>query len=159
MSNKYEKKQRGKKDIFISYCWANKEQVYKIKQDLVATGFSVWLDIDEMQGGKWLYDEIVSGISNSSIFLSFCSPEYVESRNCGIEVSLAGDWRKNIIPIMVKKLEQWPPVNKMAAHFTGKLYIDFSGSESDYTTKIQELVKCINDSTRALNSVEIVLES
>jgi len=60
---------------------------------------------------------------------------------------------------MVKKLEQWPPVNKMAAHFTGKLYIDFSGSESDYTTKIQELVKCINDSTRALNSVEIVLES
>jgi len=103
ISKKYENKTREKKDVFISYCWANKEQVYKIKQDLISNGFSVWLDIDEMQGGKWLYDEIVSGISNSSVFLSFCSPEYVESRNCGIEVSLAGDWKKKYYSYYDKK--------------------------------------------------------
>jgi len=144
VSNAANNKIREKKDVFISYCWANKELVYKIKKDLDSNGISVWLDIDQMQGGNWLYDEIVSGISYSSVIVCFCSPEYIESRNCGIEVSLAGDWKKNVIPVMAKTLAQWPPVNKMAAQFAGKLYVDFT-NESNYTQKIQELVKSINE--------------
>jgi len=129
-------------DVFISYNWSNKEDVLKIKNELSYEGITVWIDDEQIKGGDWLYEDIVKGIHNSKIIICFLSPDYINSKNCGIEVSLSGDYKKPIIPVIVKKLAVYPPVNKMGAFMAGILYVDFTDA-SQFNNKIQSLIKSI----------------
>jgi len=128
---------------FISYSWANKDLVRRIKSDLSLYNVKVWIDIEQIKGGQWLHEKIVEGIRTSKIFVCGCSPNYVASENCNVEIELANDWKIPIIPLWVDKLSEWPPTNKMAVALAGKKYIDFTKT-AQYAANFEELLQSIS---------------
>jgi len=128
--------------VFISYAWANKDLVRRIKADLKLHGVDVWLDAEQILGGQWLHEKIVQGIRSAKVFLCGCSPNYVASENCAVEIELASTWNIPIIPLWVDKLSEWPPTNKMAISLAGEKYIDFTNPVL-YIEKLEELLQSI----------------
>jgi len=79
--------------------------------------------------GNLFFGEIVSGISESKVFLACVSDKYGESENCRREVQLATDRKKLIIPLIVSTCSTYPPRGSMGPILAGKLYIDISDEE------------------------------
>jgi len=134
-----------KKTIFISYCWANKQNVRKLYDILTNNGFNCWLDDQKMQGGSQLFGEIDNGISDCKVFLSCCSNAYGASVNCQRELLLATDRKKLIIPTLVAICDPWPPKGQMGPLLAGKIYVDLSSDEK-FEKTIGQLVIAINQS-------------
>ncbi len=89
-------------NIFISYAHANKEIVHKIADKLKAN-FNVWIDIDNLKGGDNIDKEKANGIRNSSLFICFISEQYCESNACNMELRLADNLKKKILPVMLQR--------------------------------------------------------
>jgi len=131
------------KDVFLSYCWANKPTVRKLHDILKEKGFDCWIDDNVMQGGSHLFSEIDNGITNCKVFIACCSDSYGASVNCQREILLATDRNKLIIPTLVALTSIWPPKGQMAPLLTGKLYMDISTDEKFIKT-VDQLVITIN---------------
>ena len=86
--------------IFISYCWKNKQVVHKVADELQKLNYNVWIDRDQIPGVN-LYTEIANGMRNSHIFMCFISNDYCVSKICMKEVSLAHESGKIILPVML----------------------------------------------------------
>jgi len=132
-----------KNQIFISYSWANKQQVKRLNVTLVQKGFSCWIDEGQMKGGSQLFGAIDDGISDCKVFLSCCSNNYGSSVNCQRELLLATDRNKIIIPIIVGQCDPWPPKGQMGPLLTGKLYVDLSTDEK-FEKTVDQLIAAIN---------------
>ena len=77
--------------------------------------------------------------------ISCITPKYAKSENCQREVTLADCLKKPIIPIILDKELQWPPVGQMSMIFAKLLYINMCGDdeneEDDFPVmKFEELV-------------------
>jgi hypothetical protein len=92
----------GEQHIFISYSWAQQEEVVKVKDRLKVNhfassslqllhfmlllclkqehGFRVWIDVDQMCGST--LEAMASGIENASVVLICASENYKISPNC-----------------------------------------------------------------------------
>jgi len=132
-----------KNEIFLSYSWANKQQVKKLNATLVQKGFSCWIDEGQMQGGTQLFGAIDNGISDCKVFLACCSNNYGSSVNCQRELLLATDRNKIIIPIIVGPCDPWPPKGQMGPLLAGKLYVDLSTDEK-FEKTVDQLIAAIN---------------
>jgi len=134
-----------KKNIFVSYCWANKITVKKLHGALSEKNLSCWLDERQMQGGSQLFGEIDKGISECQIFLACCSNNYGASTNCQRELLLASDRQKLVIPVLVGACNPWPPEGQMGPLLAGKIYIDLSSDEK-FEKTIEQLVTVVSQS-------------
>ena len=92
-------------DIFISYNWEIKEQVKflykKLTEDYL---FNCWID-EKSLTHESLYNQIASGIKNSSIFLCCVTKKYSESANCEKEITFANELQKPLIVLMMERIE------------------------------------------------------
>jgi len=129
-------------EIFISYSWSQRDICKLIHSKLTEKGYKIWLDVEQINGGDQLYDKIIAGISDCKIFICCCSLDYFSSDNCTTEISLAGSWKKNIIPLMLEKLPSWPPKTGIAGYLVNKLYIDFTNT-NQFDDKLKELIQAI----------------
>ena len=88
------------KHIFISYPWANQNQLVAvaIQQKLESIGYRVWIDLNEMSGD--MTQKMIDAINNSSIVIALISPEYEKSENCQKEYKFS-QRRKKIIQHVV----------------------------------------------------------
>lgn len=125
--------------IMVSYCWANTTFVLdRLCLALAPTCQGMWLDrLGGDQGmGEWTRDSMVKGVANADVIIAVVSPQYVKSKNCGFEMSLAAKYNKTIIPIKLGvPFDEWPPrrigetpmTNQFADPKTGdmKLFVDF----------------------------------
>jgi len=139
-------------EIFFSYSWSQKDICKLIHSKLIENGYKVWLDIEQINGGDQLYDKIITGISDCKIFICCCSLDYIASENCSTEISLAGSWGKNIIPLMVEKLPDWPPKTGIARYLVNKLYIDFTNTKQ-FDGKLKELIQAIKRQSGVENTI------
>jgi len=135
----------AKKQIFISYCWANKLLVRTLYDILTEKGFGCWIDDGNMRGGSQLFGEIDNGISDCKVFISCCSNNYGLSVNCRREVNLASQRKKLIIPVLISTCDPWPPKGEMGPLLAGTIYIDLS-SEEKFRKNIEQLIAAINQS-------------
>jgi len=133
------------KDIFLSYCWANKQTVQKLHNILKEKGFSCWIDDNVMQGGSQLFEKIDDGISQCKVFVACCSNNYGSSVNCQRELLLATDRKKLIIPAIVAPCEPWPPKGQMGPLLAGKLYVDLS-TEEKFEKIFEQLITAVSQS-------------
>jgi hypothetical protein len=78
-------KMYGEDDVFISYSRKDKEVVQAFKNILEATGFDVFLDVDDLRSGQFWQDELLRRIERAKIFQIFWSLNYSESENCRLE--------------------------------------------------------------------------
>ena len=116
----------GKKEIsgnhvMISYQWDNQDVLIEVKNSLQASGYRVWMDLEQM-GGSTL-EAMAKAVENSSVVLVCVSQKYKESPNCRSEAEYAYQLRKDIVPLMMQrkyKADGW-----LGMLVGTKLWIDF----------------------------------
>ena len=87
--------------VMISYQWDSQEVLVEVKNRLQASGYRVWMDLEQM-GGSTL-EAMAKAVENSSVVLVCVSERYKESPNCRSEAEYAYQLRKDIIPLMMQR--------------------------------------------------------
>lgn len=86
-----------KLSIFISYSRRQTPFVDSLQAYLEKSGYSIWLDYHNLVPAKPWYKQILSGISESDVFLLVVSKESMESKNVEPEWRLALELKKRIV--------------------------------------------------------------
>lgn len=111
--------------VMISYQWDAQEVLVEVKNKLQASGYRVWMDLEQM-GGSTL-EAMAKAVENAAVVLVCLSQRYKESPNCRSEAEYAYQLRKDIIPLMMQR-------NYMADGWLGmlvgtKLWIGFQSKQ------------------------------
>ncbi|MFT3893484.1 MAG: toll/interleukin-1 receptor domain-containing protein [Anaerolineales bacterium] len=89
--------------IFISYSRKDTEALKKIVLFLRNQGFKVWVDNERLIPGTAIWEEeIEKAIKAASIVIVVMSPDSKNSEWVRREISLADQYRKHILPILVR---------------------------------------------------------
>jgi len=93
-------------DVFISYNWEIKDQVKKLYQVLTSLNYKVWMDQTDLNAGSSpLTVELALAIKNSKVILSCLTKDYCKSYNCNSEVEYASAKKKQIITLMIERID------------------------------------------------------
>lgn len=66
--------------VMISYQWDMQETMLRVKTELEIRGFSVWMDVEQMQGS--ILETMARAVEKSSLLLLAVSRKYQNSPNC-----------------------------------------------------------------------------
>ena len=64
----------------ISYQWSHQDAMIQVKNDLEKKGFTIWLDLNDMQGST--LDAMANAVENAYLVLLTVSSSYKASTNC-----------------------------------------------------------------------------
>ena len=93
-------------DVFISYNHLIKQQVKQLYQVLTSLNYKVWLDERELNAGSSpLTAELALAIKNSKVILSCITTDYCKSYNCNLEVEYASAKKKQMIALMIERID------------------------------------------------------
>jgi hypothetical protein len=93
-------------DVFISYNREIKAQVQKLYQVLTSLNYKVWLDERELSAGSSpLTTELAAAIRDSKVILSCITTDYCKSYSCNLEVEYASAKKKQMIVLMIEKID------------------------------------------------------
>jgi hypothetical protein len=93
-------------DVFISYNWEIKKQVQQLYAILTSLNYKVWLDERELNAGSnALTAELAMAIKNSKVILSCITTDYCKSYNCNLEVEYASAKKKEMVVLMIEKID------------------------------------------------------
>lgn len=128
-------------NIFISYGRADsRELAIRLRDDLLAMGYSVWLDLNEIAGGADWGQNIEDAIEHCHIMLSLLSPASYVSQWCRAEQLRATRKGKRIIPMLVIAGAEVP------LHLEHLNYLDFTDA-----TRYDEMFRdLLSDITAAM---------
>ena len=124
--------------VMISYQWDSQEVLIEVKNRLQASGYRVWMDLEQMRGST--LEAMAKAVENSSVVLVCVSERYKESPNCRSEAEYAYQLRKDIIPLMMQpkyRGDGW-----LGMLVGTKLWFDFNSQQSiepSVTKLIKEL--------------------
>ena len=124
--------------VMISYQWDSQEVLVEVKNRLQASGYRVWMDLEQM-GGSTL-EAMAKAVENSSVVLVCVSERYKESPNCRSEAEYAYQLRKDIIPLMMQR--KYRGDGWLGMLVGTKLWFDFNSKQSiepSVTKLIKEL--------------------
>jgi hypothetical protein len=89
--------------IFISYSRRDTEIMQKIVVFLRNQGFKVWVDNEKLIPGTTIWeDEIEKALKASDVVIVVMSPDSKNSEWVRREISLADQFRKRIMPVLVR---------------------------------------------------------
>ena len=129
--------------VMISYQWNSQEVLVEVKNRLQASGYRVWMDLEQM-GGSTL-EAMAKAVENASVVLVCVSHQYKESPNCRSEAEYAYQLRKNIIPLMMQ--QNYKPDGWLGMIVGTKLWIDLRNS-FNVEAAIEKLKKELGDRGR-----------
>ena len=69
----------------LSYPWAHQKVMLKLRDMLLAHGFQVWMDVDQMSDRDNIFDSMAAAVEQASVVVVCISQEYVQSENCRLE--------------------------------------------------------------------------
>src|SRR5687767_8141620 len=95
-------------DIFISYSSRDRDQAQKLGEELTSLGYSVWLDVCDIDPATRWSTEIAEAINACHILLLLLSRSSLASENVLKEVSLAAEKKKHILPVTLERTELNP---------------------------------------------------
>ena len=94
------------KDVFISYNHSIREQAMQLYQVLKSLNYKVWLDERELNAGSsQLTTELALAIRDSKVIISCITTDYCKSYNCNLEVEYASAKRKEMVVLMIEKID------------------------------------------------------
>jgi len=92
-------------DIFVCYCRRDMDTVTHWVRQLEQRGYSVWMDLQSVDGATLWAKEIVEAIDACKVLIVMLSKDAVESPNVVKEVSLASEKGKPILPLKLKAVD------------------------------------------------------
>lgn len=66
--------------VMISYQWDAQQTMLRVKQELETRGFTVWMDVEQMEGS--ILETMARAVEKSSVLLLAVSRKYQNSPNC-----------------------------------------------------------------------------
>ena len=124
-------------NIFVSYGRADSQPLaIRLRDDLQAMGYSVWLDLDDIAGGANWSKKIEDAIAHCHVMLALMSPHSYQSQWCRAEQLRATRMGKRIIPLYVI------PGTDVPLHLEHLNYLDFSTTQQ-YDDKFRDLLSDI----------------
>ena len=130
-----------KYDIFISYSRQDSDIVKRVSEELISTGFSVWIDENGIESGDAFKSVIVRAIENCNTVLFFSSQSSNESYWTTKEISVAIYEGKNIIPV---KLDDSKYNSEIKFDLINLDYIDMS-NHTLINEGIQRVIKSLRN--------------
>ena len=124
--------------VMISYQWDSQKVLVELKNRLRASGYRVWMDLEQMRGST--LEAMAEGIENSSVVLICVSERYKNSLYCRTEAKYAFHKRKDIIPLMMQR--NYMPDGWLGLIVGEKFWHDFQSKhvlEQSVTRLIREL--------------------
>ena len=91
--------------IFISYSRKDQEFVTRLASDLNDHVTGVWFDQSDIQAGQRWRDEIEEGVRGCKVVILVLSPDSAVSRYVQMEINLALEKKKRIIPILYRPVK------------------------------------------------------
>ena len=93
-------------DVYISYNCGIKTQVRQLYEVLRSLNYKVWLDERELNAGSSpLTAELAMAIRDSKVILCCITRDYCKSFNCNLEIEYASAKKKQIIPLMIERID------------------------------------------------------
>ncbi|CAF0908308.1 unnamed protein product [Adineta steineri] len=114
-------------DLMISYSHQDKDLCHRIYSKLVADGFNVWVDLENMYGST--IDRMAEAIENSQFILICMSQRYETSPYCKTEGQYTYKLQRPFIPLVVEK--NYRPKSWLGALVGLRMYIDFTKYDFD----------------------------
>ena len=149
-NNTTETKEVSGNHVMISYQWDAQEVLVEVKNKLQASGYRVWMDLDQM-GGSTL-EAMAKAVEAASVVLVCVSQRYKESPNCRSEAEYAYQLRKDIIPLMMQR--NYQPDGWLGIIVGTKLWIDFRNSHS-IEAGVGKLMKELGDRGRGAHENDL----
>ena len=118
IGNQNQNRNEIKRQVMISYCWAQKEKARRIGNYLKSKNILVWIDIEQMEGS--ILERMAEAVEESSVILIFLSSKYKESQACRTEGEYAYKLKKEIIYIMAE--DNYQPRGWLGAMLGNKLW-------------------------------------
>ena len=122
--------------VMISYQWDSQEVLVEVKNRLQASGYRVWMDLEQM-GGSTL-ETMAKAVEDSSVVLICLSERYKESPNCRSEAEYTYKLGKDIIPLMMQR--NYKPDGWLGFLLGRKFWIDFQ-SKTVVNPGVTKLIK------------------
>lgn len=92
-------------DLFISYSRKDKVFAQKLYQSLTQSGKSVWVDWEDIpQAADWRA-EIQQGIEEAHAVVFVVSPDFLVSMECMMELEVAEEFNKRLIPLIHRDVD------------------------------------------------------
>lgn len=97
--------------VFISYSHQDQRIVRNFADRLEQRGYSVWYDQAIQPGTLW-DDTIKERLRNAAIVLMFISPSFIKSEYCRLELQLALEQKKSILPVYLGRARFEPALQE-----------------------------------------------
>lgn len=122
---------------FVSYSRRDDEIASRLHSDLEANGITIWRDRQDITGGQFWDNRIEQALSDATIpnVLVLVSPDSMQSEMVRNEIEFAIQWRKNIIPVVVRDIQY------RSLRLIRRNEIDL---RNRYDDGLQELLYCLN---------------
>lgn len=135
--------------VMISYQWDTQQTMLRVKHELETRGFSVWMDVEQMEGS--ILETMARAVEKSSVLVLAMSRKYQNSPNCRSEAEYAYQRRKRIIPLMMES--GYNPDGWLGIILGAKLWMDF---RKEPNVGIQQLMKEISKGKTAASQSELL---
>jgi hypothetical protein len=109
-------------DIMISYSHKDETICKQIYEELIKSGFRVWIDFDQIHGN--VMDAMAQAIERSNTIIICMSEQYRRSNYCRAEAHYAFQRRLKIVPILLQ--EHYRPDGWLLFLIGQLLYVDFT---------------------------------
>ncbi|RYG55324.1 TIR domain-containing protein [archaeon] len=120
----------GEYDVMLSYNWAYQPTVIRMRDALVAAGYRVWMDVDDMHPS--FVHSMVMAVKRSKFIVICSGPKYVASKNCTTEcLQVYVQNKQYAVTVMEEGFDPQCVEHALAALAAGRLYIDFSRAEKE----------------------------
>ena len=124
--------------VFISYGHDDKAFVQELATTLAKDNIEAWWDFDKLKGGHDWQKEIQQGIKRCDFFIVVLSPTSVDREWVLKEITYANEYKKKIIPLMLKECER--PISIIE-----KQFIDFEKQMQNFALKeLLEILKSVS---------------
>ena len=81
--------------VMLSYNWGHQPTIKRINTALQARGYSVWIDIEKMQGST--VEMMADAVEECAVMCYGISQAYKESTNCRMEAQYAHQQEKDMV--------------------------------------------------------------
>jgi hypothetical protein len=96
--------------VFLAYSDQDRAVMEKIGKSLMREGFTIWTSRKDIKTGTEFQTEIYQGVEGADNLIYLISPEAIRSKYCQNELSHAFANNKRIIPLLVQRGRNNPPV-------------------------------------------------
>ena len=139
------KEDKAARKVFISYGREPEvsDFVKKLKKDLEAKGYTVWLDVESIHSGSDWRGAIGTGVHKCASFIPIITQKYVKSDYCKNELYAADRGKKCIFPIIYQEVDWDSSEGGRAVNLivNGINWSMFRPGQDDYS----ESLKCLVD--------------